>query len=350
MRLVLLVFAGVVCHSQDVQDATALLRRVADSARAARSWRTEGTVTSGMDEQKAVVHAFKWAWREPGFGRAEDRFRSRTDLTICDGTSIWRRAMPDNFYNKTDLSAMHDRGTVSRESLEYLSRCPDARPDWEDLLNGLVSARFAGHDELTINGRPRACDNIRAEYRLGDSPPELIRTLCVDRDHLFILREEKELATHATAGSPGLHMETRIFRVIERDTDLDSHLFVFEPPPGPTQTIWMDDPNTKERIPLGWQAPPGITGGSSPPVPIVRPDPEYTERALRAGLHGTVVLSVEIGVDGRARDIRVVHSLDPDLDQKAMECVAKWKFRPARKDGQPVAARSNMGVTFRLPQ
>ena len=64
--------------------------------------------------------------------------------------------------------------------------------------------------------------------------------------------------------------------------------------------------------------------------------------------HGTVVLAVAIGPDGVVKDAKVARSLDPWLDAKAMEAVRIWKFRPARKQGLPVAALMTVEVNFNL--
>jgi TonB family protein len=78
-------------------------------------------------------------------------------------------------------------------------------------------------------------------------------------------------------------------------------------------------------------------------------DPEYTEEARKAGLEGTVILYAEVGTDGYARNIRVTRRLGLGLDEKAVEAVRKWKFRPGFKDAKPVVVVSNTEVNFRLP-
>jgi TonB family protein len=91
-----------------------------------------------------------------------------------------------------------------------------------------------------------------------------------------------------------------------------------------------------------------IGGGVSAPVAIYDPDPEYSEEARKAKYQGTVVLWVVIGADGRPRDMRVVRSLGMGLDEKAMDAVKKWRFRPAMKTRQPVPVQVNIEVNFRL--
>jgi len=61
-----------------------------------------------------------------------------------------------------------------------------------------------------------------------------------------------------------------------------------------------------------------------------------------------VVLTLVIGADGKPRDVRVRSSLDPGLDQKAIEAVQQWQFAPGTKNGEPVAVTSTVEVSFRL--
>jgi outer membrane biosynthesis protein TonB len=44
----------------------------------------------------------------------------------------------------------------------------------------------------------------------------------------------------------------------------------------------------------------------------------------------------------------VVQSLGMGLDEKALEAVQKYRFKPAMKDGKPVASMINVAVNFRL--
>ena len=91
-----------------------------------------------------------------------------------------------------------------------------------------------------------------------------------------------------------------------------------------------------------------VGGGVSPPALIHKVDPEYTEQARAANLQGTVILYVEIGPDGTASNFKVVRSLGMGLDEKAIEAVKQWKFRPGQKDGQPVTVAATIEVNFRL--
>ncbi len=91
-----------------------------------------------------------------------------------------------------------------------------------------------------------------------------------------------------------------------------------------------------------------IGGEVSEPIPIYKPEPEYSEDARKAKYSGTVLLSVIIDEHGLTRDIKVIRPLGLGLDEKAIEAVQKWKFRPAMKGGKAVAVQANIEVNFRL--
>jgi len=91
----------------------------------------------------------------------------------------------------------------------------------------------------------------------------------------------------------------------------------------------------------------GLQGTHNPSV-LFAPDPEYTVEARRTGLQGTVVLSLNIGADGIARDIKVKRALGMGLDQKAVEIVREWLFRPALENGKTITTKLDVEVVFRL--
>ena len=91
-----------------------------------------------------------------------------------------------------------------------------------------------------------------------------------------------------------------------------------------------------------------VGGGVSAPVLLYKVEPEYSEEARKAKYQGTVILYVEVTPDGRAVNPRVMRSLGLGLDEKAVEAVKKWKFRPGYKDGKPVTVAATIEVNFRL--
>jgi TonB family protein len=91
-----------------------------------------------------------------------------------------------------------------------------------------------------------------------------------------------------------------------------------------------------------------IGGGVSPPSVILKVEPEYSEEARKAKFQGTVILFVVVDEKGNPRELKVIRPLGLGLDQKAIEAVEKWKFRPGMKDGKPVAVQATIEVNFRL--
>jgi len=86
----------------------------------------------------------------------------------------------------------------------------------------------------------------------------------------------------------------------------------------------------------------------TPPMPIYKPDPAYTEEARAAKLQGTVVLQVTVAADGTVTDVKVTKPFDKGLDESAVQTVRIWKFMPAMKAGKPVAWTGSVEVTFKL--
>ncbi|MEN8175350.1 MAG: energy transducer TonB [Pseudomonadota bacterium] len=82
---------------------------------------------------------------------------------------------------------------------------------------------------------------------------------------------------------------------------------------------------------------------------ISNPKPRYPRQARRRGLEGLVILSVEVGLDGRVAGLAVERSSGfAVLDNAARRAVADWRFRPALRGGEPVSAQLEVPVRFRL--
>jgi protein TonB len=91
-----------------------------------------------------------------------------------------------------------------------------------------------------------------------------------------------------------------------------------------------------------------IGGDVSAPVLISKIEPEYSEEARKAKYSGSVLLSIVVDQNGLPRDIKIVRPLGLGLDQKAIEAVMKWRFRPGMKGGRAVAVQAQVEVSFRL--
>ena len=91
-----------------------------------------------------------------------------------------------------------------------------------------------------------------------------------------------------------------------------------------------------------------VGGGVSNPTLVYKVEAVYSERAQKAKVQGTVLLYLQVDPSGKAINMRVLHSLGLGLDEKAMEAVKQWKFRPGLKDGTPVTVEAQVEVNFRL--
>ncbi len=88
--------------------------------------------------------------------------------------------------------------------------------------------------------------------------------------------------------------------------------------------------------------------GLTLPVALYKPEPEYSDDARRARLTGEVLVQLIIDENGRTRDFKIVRSLGLGLDEEALKAVQKWRFKPAMKDGKPVAIVGEVYVGFHL--
>ena len=90
-------------------------------------------------------------------------------------------------------------------------------------------------------------------------------------------------------------------------------------------------------------------GTSASPVGGYQVKPRYPESARRRGIEGTALLKMRITAQGSVADVQLERSAGhPELDESAMEAVRRWRFNPARRDGEPVAVWVLIPVEFKL--
>ena len=77
-------------------------------------------------------------------------------------------------------------------------------------------------------------------------------------------------------------------------------------------------------------------------------EPSYEPSAKDDKIEGPVVLSIVVTKEGLADQIVVKTSLDPRLDEKAIEAVKQWRFKPGQKNGEDVNVQATIQVNFRL--
>ena len=90
--------------------------------------------------------------------------------------------------------------------------------------------------------------------------------------------------------------------------------------------------------------PPGFAPGSAD-----NPLPRYPTVARRRGIEGTVTLEVRVNGAGLPEQVVLARSSGSALlDEAALEAVRRWRFRPARRAGEPVHGVVTVPITFRL--
>jgi protein TonB len=96
-------------------------------------------------------------------------------------------------------------------------------------------------------------------------------------------------------------------------------------------------------------APPVLTGAEPDPRFARDFQPAYPPAMRRAGEEGRVTVRVLVGIDGRVKDIILVSTPNDDFFQATRrQALAKWRFKPATRDGIPVEVWRVMNLRFLL--
>jgi protein TonB len=91
-----------------------------------------------------------------------------------------------------------------------------------------------------------------------------------------------------------------------------------------------------------------VGGGVSAPVVIFKVEPEFSEEARKAKFMGVVTVNLIVDTAGRAQNVRVIRGVGMGLDQKALEAVRQYRFKPAMEGGHPVPVQVNVEVQFQI--
>jgi protein TonB len=141
-----------------------------------------------------------------------------------------------------------------------------------------------------------------------------------------------------------------------------------EPPPVVTAPVQAPAPVEASPPPPAPAPPPPIQAvappapepvAAPPPAPLTQPvfqadyldnpAPAYPALSRRIGEQGRVILRVLVNPAGLADQIEVrTSSGHPRLDDAARTTVARWRFVPAKRGDQPVAAWVLIPISFRL--
>ena len=92
-----------------------------------------------------------------------------------------------------------------------------------------------------------------------------------------------------------------------------------------------------------------ITDDITPPRLAEVASPEYTAEAKKNKIEGSVTVAIVVDKKGDVVDAKVVKGLGYGLDENAIIAVKEWKYKPAQKDGEPIAVKMEVPVEFYLP-
>jgi TonB family protein len=91
-----------------------------------------------------------------------------------------------------------------------------------------------------------------------------------------------------------------------------------------------------------------IVNGVSAPVPLNDVKAEFSDEARRKHIEGVCLVTLIVDTHGNPVNLRVARALGYGLDQKALEAVRKYHFKPAMKGKVPVPVMITVEVNFRL--
>ena len=91
-----------------------------------------------------------------------------------------------------------------------------------------------------------------------------------------------------------------------------------------------------------------IGGGVSAPVVLFAPEPEFSEEARKAKVAGNVLVYLQVDAEGHPQHVHVLRGIGMGLDEKAVDAVRLYKFKPAMENGKPVPVEMNVEVNFQI--
>jgi protein TonB len=92
--------------------------------------------------------------------------------------------------------------------------------------------------------------------------------------------------------------------------------------------------------------PAALAQTKEPPVPVRTVAPDYPEELRREGISGLVTVKCTIDEQGNVVDPTVMKSSNPAFEKPALAALLKWKFKPAKQDGTPVATKISIPIKF----
>ena len=201
-------------------------------------------------------------------------------------------------------------------------------------------------------------------HTLRDHAPIAVLAMCAHGAALAALWSGSP--AQATQAPRALPMQVRMLAASPAATPAPAAKPMAKPKPAPTPPKAARPlPLAAPRAPASPTAPSAASAPSAVSVPAVadaaptaprfdadylhNPAPAYPAMARRNGEEGRVQLSVRVSAQGRAEQVEVRHSSGyARLDEAALATVRQWRFVPARRGEEAVAASVLVPIVFRL--
>jgi TonB family protein len=270
------------------------------------------------------------AWEATAMAKTAE-VRTRVERILDEGRRIWPGmtrarwcALAACAVPLVYLAAVARPAHVRAQVMEapQTVEAPQTAPSPDQELEKLKAAQAESQREIEALRRQKAEMEVQLNEALGKLAE--LKSSMEDRSFNEHLREQIEAlqaeAQRLSREYTENHPQLRALRAAESQLQLRME----------EQALQLE----KERL------------AATMPKLIFRKNPEYTPEARAAGIQGTVEVALTVAADGRVVDAKVVRSLDPGLDQKAIECVKAWRYTPDDNRGKSVV---NAVVRFRLP-
>jgi TonB family C-terminal domain len=89
-----------------------------------------------------------------------------------------------------------------------------------------------------------------------------------------------------------------------------------------------------------------LAADREPPVPVRTVAPDYPRDLREQKVSGVVMVKCTIDEQGNVAETEVAKSSNAGFDKFAVDALKKWKFKPARQDGAPVAMTVTIPIKF----
>lgn len=208
--------------------------------------------------------------------------------------------------------------------------------DYTAVEYGLTRAKTLRQERLELEGSAVACWVVDASYS-----DHTRRTFWVDSARGIVLREVRGSAAEVSMSKTALTEDMEVERTMTVKQVRWDETGRVTPATIPTDFLPQ-----RARNGVTPAVPTGLNGSSGMPTHSQCYEPGYTEQARIAGLSGTVMMDFTIDKQGRPTDIHPENVLGLGLDEMAAACLSRWRYAPARKDGQPIAVRSKATMNF----